>query len=458
MKFHIENFGPINKASVQLGDLTIICGPNNSGKTYVTYAICIFLNVICKKMAIDIEKTYVDELLNKGTISIKLYDLIPLYIKAVKDIVSQWRTYLPNNMAMNPEKCNESYFSVDITKKELENKLNQLKDIKINMNFKMTNTCELRLIKEVKSTNAQLMLVNQDENMPAFDLVRTILGICLAKIFIHPNIFSLYEQGPIMITCERTGAALFRDQFLISQKLSNGNKENMTQYLEAANSFDFLGYQYPVTQELEYVTRLNEITTKDSSLLKHNPYIFDFFTRMVGGRYDYNNSTNQIHFYPLNNSSTSLRLSEVSSTVKSLLKLNFYLKHQAAAGQMLIFDEPELNLHPANQRNMARLLAMMAQAGIDIFINTHSDYIIREFNTLIHLNNPKLKRLQVSEGYLDQELLSAPHIKVYVSKWKTSGFLLENVPVSQENGITIDTLDEVIDKMNQIQDKIIWRE
>ena len=33
MRFDIENMGVLTKASIELGDLTIVCGRNNAGKT-----------------------------------------------------------------------------------------------------------------------------------------------------------------------------------------------------------------------------------------------------------------------------------------------------------------------------------------------------------------------------------------------------------------------------------------
>jgi hypothetical protein len=39
MKFHFENIGLLDDADLELADLTVICGDNNTGKTYATYAI-----------------------------------------------------------------------------------------------------------------------------------------------------------------------------------------------------------------------------------------------------------------------------------------------------------------------------------------------------------------------------------------------------------------------------------
>ena len=44
LKAKIKNLGPIREAEIALNDLTIIAGKNNSGKTYISYALYGFLN------------------------------------------------------------------------------------------------------------------------------------------------------------------------------------------------------------------------------------------------------------------------------------------------------------------------------------------------------------------------------------------------------------------------------
>ena len=39
LTFTFKNIGPIEKAELELGDLTIIAGRNNTGKTYLTYTL-----------------------------------------------------------------------------------------------------------------------------------------------------------------------------------------------------------------------------------------------------------------------------------------------------------------------------------------------------------------------------------------------------------------------------------
>ena len=42
-KFYFKNIGPVKKAELELGDLTIIAGRNNTGKTYLVYTLYGFL-------------------------------------------------------------------------------------------------------------------------------------------------------------------------------------------------------------------------------------------------------------------------------------------------------------------------------------------------------------------------------------------------------------------------------
>ena len=44
LKATFKNIGPIKKAELELGDLTIIAGQNNTGKTYLAHTIYDFLN------------------------------------------------------------------------------------------------------------------------------------------------------------------------------------------------------------------------------------------------------------------------------------------------------------------------------------------------------------------------------------------------------------------------------
>jgi predicted ATPase len=43
---------------------------------------------------------------------------------------------------------------------------------------------------------------------------------------------------------------------------------------------------------------------------------------------------------------------------------------------LLLLENPETHLHPKGQSKLARLMALTAQAGVQIICETHSDHII----------------------------------------------------------------------------------
>ncbi len=45
MKIHIKNIGMLDEAEFEVGDLTLICGENNTG-TYATYSLYGYLDFI----------------------------------------------------------------------------------------------------------------------------------------------------------------------------------------------------------------------------------------------------------------------------------------------------------------------------------------------------------------------------------------------------------------------------
>jgi ABC-type multidrug transport system ATPase subunit len=142
-----------------------------------------------------------------------------------------------------------------------------------------------------------------------------------------------------------------------------------------------------------------------------------------------------------------------ASTIKSLSALVFYLRYYAFEGQVLIIDEPEVNLHPENQVKIARLLARISNLGIKVIVSTHSDYIIREFNNLIMLGSSKKEKSELLEefGYEKDELLFNDNIGAYLFE---NGYA-KSIEVG-EDGFQVDSIDEVIVKQNNAANKIRW--
>jgi predicted ATPase len=66
MKISIQNLGAVRQAEIDLSKrLTVFCGPNNSGKTYVSYIIYALTKSGLKYYRSDDVNNIIKELLNK---------------------------------------------------------------------------------------------------------------------------------------------------------------------------------------------------------------------------------------------------------------------------------------------------------------------------------------------------------------------------------------------------------
>ena len=175
-------------------------------------------------------------------------------------------------------------------------------------------------------------------------------------------------------------------------------------------------YPLPVKRNVDFIRDVDSYTKRSSFLTEEYPEILTDFADIIGGEYVVGRE-GQLFFKPTGKR-VSLTMVESSSSVRSLLDIGFYLRHIAQRGDLLMMDEPELNLHPKNQRRVARLLARLVNLGIRVFITTHSDYIVKELNTLIMLKDDRsyLKRIAKEEGYQEAELISAEQVKVYIAE------------------------------------------
>ncbi len=188
-------------------------------------------------------------------------------------------------------------------------------------------------------------------------------------------------------------------------------------------------------------------------LLNESPYSYiatDFET-LIGGKIDVKDT--KITFQP-QSEAVELDIHVSSSTVKSLLGLVFYFRYWAQKGDIIFIDEPELNLHPENQRRIAHLFAKIVNSGIKIVMSTHSDYITKELSSLILLNHEFSQKQEITEKYhiSPNEFLNKDIIGVY--NFSENG-IVEPLAIT-DFGIEINTFDTQIDAQSKMYNEIYF--
>lgn len=133
--------------------------------------------------------------------------------------------------------------------------------------------------------------------------------------------------------------------------------------------------------------------------------------------------------------------------VKELASLVLYLRYLAVPGELLIIDEPEMNLHPEAQAKLTEFLAMLVNAGLPVLITTHSPYIVD------HLAN-LMKAAESSEPDTIQDKFYLKRKEAFISKDDVSVYLVdqgkaENM-LDEDGVIHWSTFSQVSDRVVQI--------
>ena len=460
MKISIKNLGAIKQAEFTLGEFTIICGGNNTGKSYATHATYGFLDYLRSNADFPVSNDLIDTLFSEGAVTIDLVQYKKNILKYLDEASQKYSAVLFKVFAGNENLFDNS--SVSIALNNIEN----AKFSNVNSKFGSAERSVLQISSSESgdALEASLIVDKSSDDAPPRNIVKSMINDGIGNA-----IFSNLIPKPFLASAERTGAAIFQKEldFTRNRLLEMlGDKSTKLHPIQLLGKFSG-EYPIAVRRNVDFIRELSNITHRESFILKNHSEILDAFQDIIGGEYKVTKD-GEIQYIPSTNKRVKLSLVESSSAVRSLLDIGFYLRHIAAPGDLLMVDEPELNLHPENQRRMARLFSRLVNIGIKVFITTHSDYIIKELNTLIMLNQDgqRFDAVAEKEGYRKNELLSPLKLRVYIAEEaliKLDGVqrkkrcqTLVAADIDSKLGIEARSFDKTIEDMNRIQDEIVW--
>ncbi|UYY88952.1 AAA family ATPase [Alcaligenes sp. SMD-FA] len=464
MKFKFERLGLLDYAEIELADLTLICGENNTGKTYATYAIYGFLRSWRQILHVVLESE-IDDLLKENekyqfNLEVMFSEKkLESYFSKMGEIyvAGLHRAFATDEALFNETKCRISLTqSFDLLSVEYQ------RQVKAGSSGKVIAT----ITKEAESPILEVLVADAESLQRRFGGLSDFIVDAIADI-----VFSPYLPGFHISSAERTGSAIFRKELDIARTRMLNALHQMDSKELRRNPFLLFkemdtGYPWPVEDNVDFVRQLEELDKRTGELARTHPEILKAFDDMLGGSYKV--IKEQLVFQNKGADKRRFSMNESSSCIRALLDVSFYLRCKARAGEFFIIDEPELNLHPKNQRAFARIVARLVNAGVKVFITTHSDYLIKEINTLIMLNQKTMhsKKVQKDYKYEDDELLDSEKIRLYI----TDRVLRENpaggrrirvrtltaANIYPDRGIEVPTFDETIELMNEIQGEILY--
>lgn len=456
--FRFRNIGPVRDAEMELGDLTIIAGRNNTGKTYIVYTLYGFLQTW---------REFRPRSLAKGT-KLSHEAGLPNWDQLGNQLADSGHVTFPlNSVALNLQR----QWAIQILAKDFSDR--RLSDVFSSQQSAFKNaTIEIACKGEILSPLRPLKTKIIGGPSFSFDYVEgevvitadgasrqmpnDLLSLQLAYYFACFLLESLFPD-PYILSAERFGISLFyreldftKNQLVdILQKMGGDkNRNRVSPYfiIDRATS----RYAMPIKDNIDYTRSIPERRGDKSEFYGHK--LFNNIKHMMDGYYQA--SGDDLRFISKargKGRSFNIPLHIASSSARGLSDLYFFMRHVAESGQILIIDEPESHLDTANQILLARLLARFVRAGLKVLITTHSDYIIKEVNNLLMLSQSFSNKAALAKrlGYGADQWISPDSVRAYVAK---DGGLTRCTVDSL--GIDMPVFDETIDKINKVANEL----
>ena len=376
MKLTIDNLGKIVQSELELNDLTILVGDNNSGKTYITYSIYGLLKNWTDFINYDSFSTLETRLKSEGQITLKKEEIITIVSNS---IVSESTKFQKRIRDLFNDK--EKIFANATVKLDFE-KPTDFKDsekrIQIGDNIVFDG--------KLKNNSLSISYTKQIDNEIDDRLFRRVVGDIFAYL-----VFDEIFPDPTIITAERLGISLFYKELDEKRNSLVDGLQKLDDKDGDLHPFDLLMsmsayYATPIRDHIAFTRNLDNIKKNTSKI--DSTYCMEIIKDILGAEFKKENKQD-IRFYTKNkkNNKFDIPLYLASSSARCIVDIYFYLKHLAKEGDVLIIDEPESHLTLKNQRLMSKLIASIIKLNIKVFITTHSDFLVKELNNLILLSN-----------------------------------------------------------------------
>lgn len=484
----VKNFGPIAEGSVDLKPLTIFVGPSNTGKSYMATAVYAVLKAFEE---IDHGSyTYAGQPEGEGK---------PLYWRGdsgrtlaacnggsdAADAVLKWASELPEE-ALHSRHITVSEMSDDLRAELEDSVLMLLGAITSNAIDVIEQNCGepsdfvrkevspddfyINFHRDEPFLKLAVLLTDGENTLPQFDISLA----SLRQPFLQPSLDDtksdrLYPRAalPFLMMVDSVSKHFFaglppqsfyqpasRSGMAKTYKVISGSlvrRSSLTSLQPRARGSALPGI---TTEFLGNLISLDHRMRNQQGNADFENAISFIENEVLHGRVDLDESAGLP--YPeiaYESESGKFTIDQTSSMVSELAPLVLFLKYLIQPGDLLILEEPESHLHPAAQRQLARGIVRLVNAGVKVMITTHSDIIISQVNNLLALRqaSPEL----ISEGgFTPDDFLREEQVGAYLFRYNRELAGSEVVPLEIDPDTGIDE-DEFAAVFEAIYDESI---
>ncbi len=421
----IEDFGKIEKAQIEVSPFMIFVGENNSGKSYIMYLLWGILalgrELFDYKKGTTLYFKKCEEWLsaNIGNNDIVMDESVQdMFILWFNELLKQKKKLLCQRIFNHP--VDIGHVSVGDYKRQAPIKITW------DINAKRFST----------SANTIKFPISEKE-FSAEDRGKMLNYICWKLLMdgLTTPLFPVLNSGrpagePIYLPASRTGFMLTYKtllQNMIGREYSvlDDAEQYKSQFvLPLAHFFkDWVGLEIGENAKYAEVAAYIEKDILKGEVKRDSSPMPSVLYRPEQGKKD-------------------LPLHITSSLVTELTPIILFLKSKTAYNLMII-EEPEAHLHLNAQRVFTRALARLVNAGLPIWITTHSDTIFQQINNLVKVSHFKNKEDFEELGYAPEEVLRPSDVTAYQFIIKDKKTIVEKLNI-QRGGFPVPTFNEAI--------------
>ena len=388
----VENFGPIEKADVDLRPLTVFVGESNTGKTYLAaliYALQRAFEGIPRVPWSYYNTSRFDPIYYSQPADLSTQSVLEETQEALTKLK---RTEWPFKFSDLPQWVRDRLLSGSVHFEVLEDELKRC--------FDFVSVAELARFTKSQSEAMKVSFEVREENQTlwSFNLYNSESGTNVDK-FINEDIVLNSEDREIF-----QKALDVKDQGIPFRFLTPVSAKSY--YLPAPRGGIMETHGVILSSLVEGATPGGERSGENATL---SGMIADFLKQIINyeeGRVSSDEMSGIAKFledqvlrgeievnrpaggypefrYRPQNSERALRMNQSSSMVSELAPLVSFLRGVVWPGDTLIIEEPEAHLHPAAQTKIALVLARLVRVGVRVIITTHSDWLLEQIGNLI---------------------------------------------------------------------------
>ena len=394
-RISVKDFGPIREASVDLGKVTVLMGPNNTGKSYFAVLMPVleeltrdwrFMQALMAPPKYTLEDFELN--LNK-----RLYDIMHrFYSVESKELVRRGSERAEINFELRPKEGQADTIELEVQiggSGVIYSKLHGFDEL-----FESSKAPALDPVVYIPAERAGMMRT-----------LRQLLRLYVATSYLGAP---PHERKVIQLMSKKIRLPginrLFLNQLLDMEKFTKKERER--------------AFTAPALKLLEEGVLGGRIEMyEDLSITYHK----------AGAE------------KPIDLINTSAMVSELSAI--------YLLSGTLKEGWRLIVEEPEAHVHPKGQATIARYFAMLARLGVNVIAITHSDIIALKLAQMVGLTDlspEERERL----GYRGDEYLIKEELALYFMEPTEDGSIVRKIEVSETGEVSdLPTYTNVLEEM-----------